>query len=314
MKRAFLCWASVITLFVTLPIAFAENKAINVHFLSGPQRFTQPKVKLQVEGTKLVLTGKVGKKRHTYSLPLEQVTFMSHSPVRFNRARQVSSNVPNVDLPNMGSCSGLGCAGNVLVFFAWGAYEAGRGTAVGVAATQHGRQHFITIDWRDEGVEYELQFESSKDDYSPLIKQLEEASGRKFFDFEARWKQAEADIQREKSHADSVSLKRFVRMGELSLAPGSYSVVALPRSANSAEVYFFEGKRIDSTALRGVALVTISEAKAPSTLKQPEVDYTVTAPTQIKEIRTSTKTLTFASEPAPNPEKESPQVPPAAQQ
>jgi hypothetical protein len=287
---------AVVLLIAVLLLAFSAfaadgNKPLNVIYIAGPGEFSEGKVDLLITGQTLAINAKSRGKKHAYYVPLGEVTLMTHSPVRFNRAGQVSRNVPNLNPPRMsGGNDPISNAVNLLMLMSWGAYETGRYSAVGIGATQHGQRHFITIDWQEQGIERELLVEAPKDNYAELIRQLEAASGKKVFDFEARWLQVHEELKREKDHAIPVVLAKRVKLENLSFAPGAYSIIAIPREKDLAELYFFEGKLIDSTSLRGVAIVTTAAA-IDSSMKEVEIDYTTTVPAEIQEIRTPTKTF-----------------------
>ena len=263
----------------------AQPATFKVKYIAGPGEFNSDSVRASVTDDSLVLSGKSGKKKRDYVVSLGSIQTMMHSPVRFNRASQVAGTVPNVGVPRLeGGGGGVGAAANLLVIMAWGAYQVGRTTAIGVAATQHGQTHFVEIAWQKRGVEYELLLEASKDDYAELIRQLEERSGKKFIDMDARWRMVEAELKQQKERAVPANLDRRVKLGELSLAPGDYSLVLLPRQENLGELYLFAGKSFDNSALRGVLVVALEATPDNVITSAATFDYTSELPVQIEAI------------------------------
>ncbi len=91
--------------------------------------------------------------------------------------------------------------------------------------------------------------EAGKDDYRPLMQQLEQFSGKKCVDLEAQYRRFEEAIKRERDKAVSVSLDRRVRLGTETLTPGPYRLVLLEGADGRGELYFFAGKEITDANL-----------------------------------------------------------------
>lgn len=194
-------------------MAQEPTKAFRVHYMGGPADFTGEHVDLTVTPQALLMEGKAGKQQKSVSIPLDGIIVVVHSPLRFSRSHQVGPYMPYVGFnPGKGSGWGAG-AGDVLVFAAWGTYNIARLMTLGIAGSTHGQKHFVTILWQKEGVQREWVVQAGKDDYRPLLQQLETFSGKKYVDLEAQYHRFEEGIKREKDNAVSVSLDRQVKLG-----------------------------------------------------------------------------------------------------
>jgi hypothetical protein len=268
------------------------TKAFRVHYIGGPADFTGEHLELTVTPQALLMEGKAGKQRKSVSIPLDGIIVVVHSPLRFSRSHQVGTYMPYVGFnPGKGSGWGAG-AGDILVFAAWGAYNIARLMTLGMAGSTHGQKHFVTILWQKEGVEREWVVEAGKDDYRPLLQQLEAFSGKKYVDLEAQYHRFEEGIKREKDNAVSVSLDRQVKLGTETLPPGSYRLVLLDGEEGHGELYFFAGKEITDANLKGVAVVEVG----PGTVGPVEVVYNSRVSDRISEVRTPAKTFRLESE------------------
>lgn len=287
--------AAILTIFWLLAQSVSEKcpaqepaKTFRVHYVGGPADFTGEHVDLTVTPQELVMEGKAGKKRKSVSISIDGIMMVVHSPMRFNRIQQVGPYMPGFGPPSGGQGSGpIGNAAGVLTFAAWGTYTVARLMTLGIAGSTHGQKHFVTILWQKEGVEREWVVEAGKDDYGPLIQQLEKFSGKKWVDLEARYHRFEEGIKKEKDKAVSVSLDRQVKVNTDNLLPGLYRLVLLESADGRGELYFFAGKEISDANLRGVAVVEIG----PGTAGQVEVVYSSQVPYRITEVRTPGRTF-----------------------
>lgn len=278
---------------IELCTAQSPPKSFHVHYIGGPADFTGEHVDLTVTPQALLMAGKAGKTRKSVSIPLDGIIVVAHSPMRFNRIHQVSPYLPNLSPPSGAQGSGpIANAVDALAFAAWGTYEVTRLMTLGIAGSRHGQKHYVTILWQQGGVEREWVVEAGKDDYGPLMQQLEQFSGKRWVDLDAQYRRFEEAIKNRKNKPVSVALDRPVKVDTEYLPAGPYQLVVLESESGRGELYFFSGKEISDANLRGVAVVEIGSAAAG----QAGVDYSSQTPYQITEIRTPEKTFRLQSD------------------
>ncbi len=90
-------------------------------------------------------------------------------------------------------------------------------------------------------------------------------------------------------------MDRRVKLGQISLAPGYYSTVLLPRQDNLGELYFFAGKSIENWSMRGVAIVEMVPAEKGESAVNAGIDYTNQLPVQINAIHAPGQLLRFVN-------------------
>jgi hypothetical protein len=228
-------------------------------------------------------------KKHNPLLEIraDQVVNVASSSVAFSRAYQVGGDktgASGIGMPMTG-CGGsdVGCGGAALMYL----------MILAIAAPMHGRSHYVQITWNDRGVEQQLQFEASKDNYIVVVAALKEFGGTKYTDLEAEAGKLQEEIAQNVSHAFDLKLEQPSKLGEYALDPATYKVLALDREEGKADVYLFSNEpsgAIDPAHIKASMRARVCECPPGSSL-----DY-VNGSTQIAAIQGAGKLFRFAAE------------------
>lgn len=98
--------------------------------------------------------------------------------------------------------------------------------------------HFLTIDWLEDGSPKSAEFRASGGDTKALLAELNKVTGREAEDLQELVKRRQESIRGQFDGAPIVGIDRQVSIGWHSLTPGSYRLIFVTRKRNLAEVYF----------------------------------------------------------------------------
>jgi hypothetical protein len=259
---------------------FAQSPASNpttwkVDFVAGPSWLGARSVEVTVAADSLTLSATDKKQRSpkTLNIPMASVQSIVYSPTRFNRG----GNFTVTGVPSGGY--GPGAAGPAIVYLMVGA----------IASGMHGQNHFITIEWMEDGVEQEFVVEAPKRIAPGLVEALEKAAGPKWMDLERRCSKVRSELALQRDKSFAIAFDQPVRVSEFLLTAGPYQALLLEREANSGELYLFVGKSVEESGLKAIALVQIGPP-VPG-VNAPEVKLDPKTPPALAEVRTAQATL-----------------------
>jgi hypothetical protein len=253
--------------------------------LRGPVLSSSSHLTLTVSKDGLTFVDK--KQNPLIEIPANQVVNVASSTVEFSRAYQVGGDktgASGIGMPMTG-CGGsdVGCGGAALMYL----------MVLAIASPMHGRSHYVQITWNDRGVEQQLQFEASKDNYTAVAEALKAFGGTKYTDVEAQANKLQEEIAQNAGRAFALTLDRASKLGDYPLDPGTYKVLPLDRGEGKADVYLFTSEpasQIAPTMIKASMPANVCECTTGTSL-----DY-LNGSTQIAAIQGGGKLFRFASE------------------
>ncbi len=167
---------------------------------------------------------------------------------------------------------------------------------VPVAASQTtaaGDGHYVIIGWLDAGRLRQLELQVAPNDCDPMLSQLQTATARPSLRVPAEREALLKTIQHQGSEAVTVDFDRSIRVGWSEVAPGSYRVVLVPRSAGLSELYLLPASGEQRVVAQ--ALVETAERKTGTTVQVTYKEENGLA--HISELRTPAAVLRFTPVP-----------------
>jgi hypothetical protein len=240
-----------------------------VSYMSGALPASEAKVLLTVDSGHLTFKDK--QQAELLQIAASQISTIVYSTERFRRTKQVGFSLSDYQY------CGQGCGGILLLNV----------VALMFAAPLHGHNHYLTVNWTDNGVDQAIMFETRKNDLKDLTNALRQFQGVRWLDMESEGRKLKAEIAQNREKVVSISLDRVSKAGDFDLSPGRYQVLVLERTPEKADVYFFTNK-VDASKIKAVMRGDSTVSEAPTS-----VEYSPNT-SQITAIHLPGKTLSFA--------------------
>ncbi len=153
-------------------------------------------------------------------------------------------------------------------------------------------KHYVSIVWEEDGVTKDAIFLVSKDERTPLLNELQRATGKPWRDLDSEQKRTIQELETAKKTGVSLKLDRAVNVGNVQLKAGNYQIVYLERSNGAGDLHFFEGNKVKPE--RSIAVAKAETVNQTSNTTQ--VSYTENAGKSfISEIQTPARTFKIAN-------------------
>ena len=122
------------------------------------------------------------------------------------------------------------------------------------------RDYLVRVFWREGNAEEEVLLRVGQKDYTPLMSELEKATGKTWKNMETEWARVQQEITSRQDSKIAIQLERGVRVGDSVLKPGPYQMVLLEREKNQGEVFFFPGDQVNIEHLSAGTRVELGPA------------------------------------------------------
>lgn len=151
-------------------------------------------------------------------------------------------------------------------------------------------KHYVSIVWEEDGVKKDVIFDVPKGERTPLLSELQSATGKPWRDLDSEQKRTIQELEAAKNKGISLQINRQTQVGGVSLKPGVYQVVLLERGNGTGDLHFFEGKKVKpEKSLVAAKIELMGQANNSSTTQLSYIEKDGKA--FISEIQMQTKTF-----------------------
>jgi hypothetical protein len=206
------------------------------------------KAKLRINANSLVCDSP---KTQLCDIPLRSIRGLSHDVRVRNRAAEYG------DSGGIGSCYGYGCAADLFL--------------MAVLAPVHVRWEYVTIQWRDSGLNHTTILRFSKKDFPSFEREMVTQTSLTFEDAARQRDTTRQLIEQRKPEALPIQLDRGTFIRNELVKSGLYQILIVEREPGTGNLFFFRGKEVDWKKLAWVIPVTIIPGSEQ--VGRPEPEY-----------------------------------------
>jgi hypothetical protein len=262
----------IASLCAALPVSGAETaREYKVKYLGGPidSKWVDQEMEFRQDGPVLrasithvrTPSGPMKFKTKTpqmLEIPISGITRVLYSPIRFNRSQQFGGMTMS---PSEVGGSEVGA----------GAYAVLWSVGYAISSGMHGKSHYVSILWEDDGLRRELLVEIKKDEVMNFITDLDKITGKKTLDLEQEWELTRKDLERNKDKGQRVVFEHESIIGPWKLTPATYHLLYLDKLSGDGVLYFFSKSGIEMKDLVAIvpAAWSVENTAAP---RPPKLD------------------------------------------